>query len=46
MTEEERKEMKLIERIESNTRVTEGRRRSKEIEEGRRQSIREKGEDR
>jgi hypothetical protein len=42
--EEERKDTKRIERIESNARVTEGRGRSKEIEEGRRQSRREKRE--
>jgi hypothetical protein len=44
MKEEERKETKRIERIESNARVAEDRGRSKKIEEGRRQSKREKGE--
>jgi hypothetical protein len=45
MKEEERKETKRIEQIESNVRVTEGGRRSKETKEGRRQSRSEEGED-
>jgi hypothetical protein len=45
INEEERKETKRIEQIESNVRVTKGGGRSKEIEEGRRQSRSEEEED-
>jgi hypothetical protein len=45
INEEERKESKQIEQIESNVRVTEARGRSKEIEEGRRQSRGQEGQD-
>jgi hypothetical protein len=46
INEEERKEAKRIEQIESNVRAIEDGGRPKEIEEGRRQSRSDEGEDR